>query len=148
MRRRTQSRECALKILYQAEITRREIKAAAGKFWNELDSGDKNVREFTERLTSGVEDNLGEIDSKISRYATNWQLKRMAVVDRNILRLGVFELLYTEDIPPKVTINEGVELAKRYGDLESSKFVNGILDKIHKSEIVSNLNNQRIKKQQ
>jgi N utilization substance protein B len=61
----------------------------------------------------------------------------MAVIDRNVLRIGVFELLFTDDIPPKVTINEAVELAKKYGDIESSKFVNGILDKIHKTEVPS-----------
>ncbi len=77
---------------------------------------------------------------KIVAYATNWQLKRMAVIDRNILRLGVFELFYAPDIPPKVAINEAVELAKKYGDLESSKFVNGILDKMHKTELGPNDN--------
>ena len=87
-------------------------------------------------MISGVEAHLEAIDAKISQYATNWQLKRMAVIDRNILRLGTYELLYADDIPPKVTINEAVELAKKYGDLESGKFVNGILDKIHKTEIV------------
>ena len=77
-----------------------------------------------------------DIDQKISDYATNWQIRRMAIIDRNIMRIGLYELKYTTDIPPKVAINEAVELAKKYGDLESSKFVNGILDKIHKKEIV------------
>ena len=77
-----------------------------------------------------------EIDHKISDYATNWQIKRMAIIDRNVMRIGLYELQHTTDIPPKVAINEAVELAKKYGDLESSKFVNGILDKIHKKEIV------------
>ena len=77
------------------------------------------------------------IDQKITHYATNWQMNRMAIIDRNVLRLGVYELLYTEDIPPKVSINEAVELAKKFGDIESSKFVNGILDKIHKTELSS-----------
>ena len=135
MRKRTQSRECALKILYQTELTRREIHVAAENFWNEFETIDENVRTFTDRLTSGIEKNLQDIDDKISQHATNWQLKRMAVIDRNVLRIGVFELLHTADIPPKVTINEAVELAKKYGDLESSKFVNGILDKIHKLDI-------------
>lgn len=134
MRKRTQSREYALKILYQAELTRREIHFAAENFWNEFESIDEHVRSFSDRLTSGVEENLQTIDDKISEHATNWQLKRMAVIDRNVLRIGVFELKYAPDIPPKVTINEAVELAKKYGDLESSKFVNGILDKIHKSD--------------
>jgi len=132
MRKRTQSREYALKILYQAELTRREIHLAAEKFWSEFESIDKHVRSFSDRLTTGVEENRQKIDDKISEHATNWQLKRMAVIDRNVLRIGVFELVYASDIPPKVTINEAVELAKKYGDLESSKFVNGILDKIHK----------------
>ena len=136
MRKRTQARESSLKILYQAEITRRDIKTASQGYWSEKDSIDKNVREFTDRLTSGVEKYLKEIDEKLSQYATNWQLKRMAVIDRNVLRIGTFELLYASDIPPKVTINEAVELAKKYGDSESSKFVNGILDKIHKSEVI------------
>ena len=135
MRKRRQSRESALKILYQAELTRREIHAASENFWNEFETIDQNVRGFTDRLTSGIEQNLKAIDDKISEHATNWQLKRMAVIDRNVLRIGVYELLHAEDIPPKVTINEAVELAKKYGDLESSKFVNGILDKIHKIDI-------------
>ena len=135
MRKRTQSRECALKILYQAELTRREIHLAAENFWGEFELIDENIQVFTNRLTSGIEENLEKIDHKISEHATNWQLKRMAVIDRNVLRIGVFELLHTADIPPKVTINEAVELAKKYGDLESSKFVNGILDKIHKLDV-------------
>jgi len=138
MRKRTQSREYALKILYQAELTRREIHVAAEKFWSECESIDEHVRSFSDRLMVGVEGNLQKIDDKISKHATNWQLKRMAVIDRNILRIGVFELVYASDIPPKVTINEAVELAKKYGDIESSKFVNGILDKIHKFDITPN----------
>ncbi len=134
MRKRTLAREYTLKILYQAEMTRRDIPAAARQFWKEQDPPDENVREFTQRLTDGVAANVETIDAQISLYAANWQLKRMAVIDRNILRLGVYELLHTTDIPPKVTINEAVELAKKYGDLESGKFVNGILDKIHKTD--------------
>ena len=136
MRKRTQSRECALKILYQADITRRSIDDAAKNYWIDAPSEDKIIQEFTTRLTVGIGSKLKEIDEKISLYAANWQIKRMAVIDRNVLRLGVFELLFAPDIPPKVTINEAVELAKKYGDLESSKFVNGILDKIHKTEVV------------
>ncbi len=156
MRRRTLARECALKILYQAEMLRRVISVAARQFWSECAEGalpagplrlprgkagseasrqEEDIRAFANRLIAGVEENLEAIDAKISQYATNWQLKRMAVIDRNILRLGTYELLYADDIPPKVTINEAVELAKKYGDLESGKFVNGILDKIHKTEI-------------
>ena len=137
MRKRTLAREYTLKILYQAEMTRRDIVAAARQFWKEQDPPDEVVREFTQRLADGVAANLATIDAQISHYAANWQIKRMAVIDRNILRLGVYELLHTSDIPPKVTINEAVELAKKYGDLESGKFVNGILDKIHKTEVLT-----------
>jgi len=136
MRKRTKSRECALKILYQAEITRRDINAAAENFWSELPNTEQIILEFSNKLTQGIESHLNSIDEKISQYAANWQLKRMAVIDRNVLRIGVFELLYLDDVPPKVSINEAVELVKKYGDLESSKFINGILDKIHKSEII------------
>ena len=136
MRKRTLAREAALKVLYQAEITRRDIQLASDNYWGELETIDQVVKEFSDRLIAGVKLHAQEIDDKISQYATNWQLKRMAVIDRNVLRIGVFELLYTADIPPKATINEAVELAKKYGDLESSKFVNGILDKIYKTEII------------
>ena len=140
MRKRTLAREQALKILYQAELTRREINLAAKYYWGEQEDIDEHVSAFTNRLTSGIHEHLNAIDEKISRHATNWQLKRMAVIDRNVLRIGVYELLYASDIPPKVTINEAVELAKKYGDMESSKFVNGILDKIHKTEITPKTN--------
>ena len=135
MRKRTLARETALKILYQAELTRRKIDLAAEYYWAEIDSVDKQVRAYVDRLTNGITENLKIIDEKISQHATNWQLKRMAVIDRNVMRIGAYELLFAADIPPKVTINEAVELAKKYGDLESSKFVNGILDRIHKTDI-------------
>ena len=135
MRKRTQARETALKILYQAEMTRRPIDKAIENFWAEEGEIDTEVQEFANYIAAGVIKNLAVIDEKIVEYATNWQIKRMAVIDRNILRMGLFELQYADNIPPKVAINEAVELAKRYGDLESSKFVNGILDKIHKKEI-------------
>lgn len=134
MRKRTKARECVLKILYQAEITRRKITVAAPFFWEDHPKKDDIIKDFAGALLDGIEKNIDVIDEKITQYATNWQIKRMAVIDRNILRLGVYEILFTSDIPPKVTINEAVELAKKYGDPESSKFVNGILDKIHKTE--------------
>ena len=74
------------------------------------------------------------IDDVIARYADNWEIHRMATVDRNILRLATYELLFVDEIPPKVSINEAVDLAKKFGDVESSRFVNGILDKIIKTE--------------
>lgn len=136
MRRRTLAREHALKVLYQVDITHRSLDLIWTDYWNMEDTKDPEVTGYAETLVGGVLKDLGAIDEKISQYATNWQLKRMAVIDRNIMRIGLFELKYAAGIPPKVAINEAVELAKKYGDLESSKFVNGILDKIHKKEIV------------
>lgn len=135
MRKRSKGREESLKILYQAEVTKRTITSANENYWISKEKFDQTVHNFSDRIVLGVETNITLIDEKISKYATNWQLKRMAIIDRNILRMGVYELLYADDIPPKVSINEAVELAKKYGDVESSKFVNGILDKIHKTEM-------------
>ena len=134
MRKRSLAREHALKILYQADITRRDIKTASEIYWEETEDKDLVIQEFSGRLIEGISVNGKKIDEMITTYATNWQLKRMAVIDRNILRMGVYELVFAPDIPPKATINEAVELAKKYGDLDSSKFVNGILDKLHKTE--------------
>ncbi len=136
MRRRTLAREHALKILYQTDMTRHPLEESIVDYWKNEPSKDQEVMLYAKLIAEGVRQNLKAIDEKISEYATNWQLSRMAVIDRNILRMGLFELKYTSDIPPKVAINEAVELAKKFGDLESSKFVNGILDKIHKKEIV------------
>ena len=130
MRKRSLAREAALKIFYQAEITRRSIQLSAELFWSEKEETDEVIKSFCDFLTQGVEQNFSAIDEKLAKHATNWQLKRMAVIDRNILRMGVFELLFAPDIPPKVTINEAIELAKRYGDVDSSKFVNGVLDQV------------------
>jgi N utilization substance protein B len=134
MRKRTRARECALQILYQIDITHYNHPYALNDYIsNSKIAGD--VRSYCERLVEGVIKDINDIDEVITRYATNWQLKRMAVVDRNILRLATFELLYLEDIPFKVTINEAVELAKKFGDEDSGKFINGVLDKISKEEL-------------
>ncbi len=136
MRRRSLSREHALKILYQFDIIKRPLDGVIESYWSAEDSKDLEVITYANLIAKGIGSNIDAIDNKISEYATNWQLKRMAVIDRNVMRIGLYELKYTKDVPPKVAINEAVELAKKYGDLESSKFVNGILDKIHKKEIV------------
>ncbi len=132
MRKRTRAREFSLQILYQMDITGDDYQDALNNFWQaHVDEMiEAEVKGFTSELVKGVAENLEVIDVKISQYATNWQLKRMAVVDRNILRLGSFELIFRPDIPPKVSINEAVELAKKYSDPDASKFVNGVLDKI------------------
>jgi len=135
MRKRTRAREAALQILYQVDITKSDAKACFEDFWNSREeSVDGPVKDFAEELVFGVFDNRDEIDKSISEAAENWQLNRMAVVDRNILRITTYELMFRQDIPPKVSINEAIEIAKKYGDPDSSKFVNGILDKINKTK--------------
>lgn len=132
MRKRTLAREFALQILYQTDITHNNCEVSENTFWqaHSEEAIEEDTKRFASELVEGVTRNIETIDSRIAQYATNWQLKRIAVVDRNILRLGCFELLFREDIPFKVAINEAVELAKKYSSLEASKFVNGILDKI------------------
>jgi transcription antitermination factor NusB len=131
MRKRTKSRECAIQMLYQIDLRRAPCEDVLQDFWVSQEAGEE-VRQFAEELVRGTASHLAQIDPLISAHADNWEMKRMAVIDRNILRLGVYELLYVEDMPPKVCINEAVELAKRFGDTESGKFINGILDAIHK----------------
>jgi transcription antitermination factor NusB len=132
MRKRTQAREFALQVLYQLDITRDTPQDALDNFWSAQSDEDIDgeTRDFACALVVGVAGHLDEIDQKISKYAENWQLERMAVVDRNIMRMGCFELIFCADIPPKVSINEAVELAKKFSGVEAGKFVNAILDKV------------------
>jgi N utilization substance protein B len=132
MRKRTKAREYVLQMLYQVDITQGNWQEILENFWisNESEGNCGELKGFSSELLGGVIEHLEQIDKKISKYAANWQLERMAFVDRNIMRLGCFELLFRADIPPKVAINEAVELAKKYSGLESGKFVNAILDQI------------------
>ncbi|MDD5128236.1 MAG: transcription antitermination factor NusB [Candidatus Omnitrophica bacterium] len=132
MRKRTKAREYVLQMLYQVDITRGDWQDVLKSFWESGEQADisAELKDFSAELLGGVIQHIEEIDKKISKYAANWQLERMAFVDRNIMRLGCFELIFREDIPPKVTINEAVELAKKYSGSESGKFVNAILDQI------------------
>lgn len=134
MRKRTKARECALKILYAIDITKEDPKQCIDTFWKNHEETEAQVKSFTNGLVLGVCGNRELIDKLISQYTTNWQLNRVAVTDRNILRFATYELLFMEEIPPKVSINEAIDIAKKYGDQDSGKFVNGILDKINKTE--------------
>lgn len=125
---RRQARESALQMLYQFELSGGDPEALLGSEVMEGLSSD--VRDFAVDLVRGVRENLAEIDGLIQSHSTNWKLARMAAVDKNILRVAVFELKNRPDIPTKVTINEAVEIAKKFGSTESGAFVNGILDNI------------------
>ncbi len=135
MRKRTKAREMILRLLYQADITSADPKDILEGFLVDYPdiNEDPSLRAFASELVTLFSERREEVDAVLASSATNWQLDRMAAVDRNILRLAAIELLFRQDVPPKVAINEAVELAKRYGDLESGKFVNGILDNIHKT---------------
>lgn len=135
IRKRTQARECALQILYQHEVNPEPLPELLKQFWKQQDeSFSQEIMDFAEKLVQGTLQYQAEIDRIITQYADNWELSRMAIIDRNIMRFAAYELLYLADIPPKVTINEAVNLAKKFSQGESGKFVNGILDKINHTE--------------
>ena len=134
MRRRRKSREFALQVLYQLNITKQEAITALARFQEHF-SPNEEADEFLKRLVLGVLEHCQEFDRLIEQYSENWRLDRINMVDRNILRMALFELLYCEEIPPKVTINEAIDLGKRYGSEDSGSFINGILDRIQ-NEVV------------
>jgi N utilization substance protein B len=130
MTRRSRGREVALQVLYQIEQNPEVPPEEVRSFIKRRLLDDPKLCEFTEVLISGVKEHQAQIDSIISSVAENWRLDRMAAIDRNILRLGAFEMLFSPDVPAKVAINEALELAKRYSTAQSSRFVNGILDRL------------------
>ncbi|NIO05092.1 MAG: transcription antitermination factor NusB [Proteobacteria bacterium] len=126
---RRRAREFALQVLYQIDVTHREVDKALKLFWDNFVS-DEEARDFCERLVRGVVEHRDEINRLIESQAEHWKMSRMTRIDRNILRLAVYEFLYCEDIPPKVTMNEAVDIGKKFGTEESGAFINGILDGI------------------
>jgi transcription antitermination factor NusB len=130
--KRRRSRELALQLLYQLDVHGGDdVALELEEFWarNAVDS---DVRTFVESLVVGTKKHQATIDELISRFTEHWSLDRMAVVDRNILRQSVFELLWSADVPPRVAINEALEVAKKFSTQESSRFINGVLDRIHR----------------
>ncbi len=130
--KRRKGREYAFQFLFQCDFTgKKPDKKDFAEFWTDR-NGDADGREFTEDIVYGTIHHRSEIDAAIQKAAEHWILQRMAAVDRNILRLATYELLYRTDIPSAVTINEAIEIAKRYSSIESAAFINGILDTIAK----------------
>ena len=127
------ARELAFQILFQVDIGRNPWQEILTRVIAENELPEKS-RVFLEELVSGTIANLSAVDAQIKKYAQDWKLERMANTDRNILRLAVFELKFQQDIPVGATVNEAVELSKRYGDEESGKFVNGILGALVKDD--------------
>lgn len=128
MSRRSKARELALQMLYQQDLNS-DVTADAVREQIQDWTRDEILARFAWKLYAGVMECRPALDAKIEATATNWSLKRMAPTDRNVLRLGAFELLYT-DTPPRVVLDEALELAKRYGSAQSSQFVNGVLDRL------------------
>ena len=129
MGKRREGREAAVQFLVFCDLNQGSDAKSAAEFW-ELRPATKGIRDFALPLVEGVLRHRPEVDERISRYAENYELGRLAVVDRNILRLAIYEMLFRHDIPPVVSINEAIEIAKRFGTEESSRFVNGILDRV------------------
>lgn len=128
---RRKARELALQMLYQHDLSGNSPDAIVDTF-EDLQKSKPNTREFATRIFRGTVDHLGQIDEMITAQADNWRLTRMAVVDRNIIRMSVYEFMHENDTPKLVIIDEAIEIAKKFGTQKSSQFINGILDGILK----------------
>ena len=128
--RRTKARERAVQALYQIDVAATDLDEALSRFWKSFEPVEREVRDLAEALVRGVAEHRREVDDRIEAISTHWRLDRMARVDRNVLRLAVFELRWRDDVPVKVAINEAIELGKKYGSESSAAFVNGVLDRI------------------
>lgn len=133
--KRRRAREYALQLLFQLNLTGDELSEELLRdFWEGNDE-ETDVKDFTYSIVQGTREHIEVIDKIIDNAAEHWSMDRMAVVDRNILRAAAYELFYRPDIPPSVSINEAIEIAKKYSTEESASFINGILDKIQKSKV-------------
>lgn len=130
--RRRKAREYALQMLFQIDFTGKKINGKnLEEFWSDKEEG-ADVKEFAEELVRGTINKLDEIDSMIEKVTKNWLLERMSAVDRNILRFAAYEILYRKDIPSAVTINEAIEIAKKFSTADAAPFINGVLDRLAK----------------
>ena len=129
---RRDGREAAIQFLYQCDVHKpANVEEALAAFWKQNEES-QNVRDFANDLLRGALGKQPEVDAKIRTLADNWDFERLAVVDRNILRLAVYEMLFRPEIPPVVSINEAIEIAKKFSTAESGKFVNDLLDRVKK----------------
>ena len=129
VKKRTRARELALQFLYQVDLLGASVLPDLRAFLREMETDAESVQ-YAQRIVEGVHAQRAEVDRVIAEVAQNWKIHRMAVIDRNILRIGAWELLFVPDVPPKVSINEGIELGKRFSTANTGAFVNGILDKV------------------
>ena len=127
---RRRARECALQMLFAYDITRPEVNELTETFWGEMAEAGDDVKEFANELAVGTIAHLEAIDERIVQRTEHWRISRMAVVDRNLLRLAVYEFLHQPTTPKTVAINEALEIARRFSTHEATQFINGILDAI------------------
>lgn len=128
---RRKARICALQMLFQYDVARPSVEELTSGYWEAFGDDMGNVpHEFSDKLALGAISHLDEIDALIKRRAENWRIQRMAVVDRNLLRLAIYEFLFESDTPKTVVINEALEIARRFSTFEATQFINGILDAI------------------
>lgn len=128
---RRRAREWAVQLLFQLDFNPAEtLDPVFAAFWQEAQPESREAMDFTERLVRGTTENRADIDATLARYAQNWDVVRMGAVERAALRMAIYEMLHCTDIPPVVSINEAVDVAKYFSTTESGKFVNGILDRI------------------
>lgn len=130
MGKRRKARECALQILFQLEFTGDELPLVLKDYWSRQ-AVPAETREYCEWLVRGICEHQAEVDRTIQQASKNWRLERMATVDRNILRLAVFEMLFEKNLAPSIIMDEAIEIAKKYSGQEAANFVNGILDGVH-----------------
>ena len=131
MGQRSKARVCAMQMLYQRESSNESPERVIEDFWT-MRNGTKPIRAMAERLFLGTERERAGIDADITSVMTNWELGRLAAIERNVLRLGAYELKCEDETPAAVIIDEAIEISKRYGEAESSSFVNGILDALRR----------------
>jgi N utilization substance protein B len=129
MGRRRKARELSIQLLYQCDIGKTEPEESMALFWEHF-RVEMEVREFCHQLVIGTFDRLAVVDELLGEASEHWSLGRMSVVDRNILRLATYELLDRSDIPPSVSINEAIEIAKKYSTPDAAIFINGVLDRV------------------
>ena len=127
---RRRARECALQMLFSYDVARPSVAELLDLYWGELAEAAAEVREFANELVAGTVEHLNEIDERIRVRTEHWRIQRMAIVDRNLLRMAVFEFLFQPSTPKTVAINEALEIARRFSTSEATQFVNGILDAI------------------
>ena len=131
MGNRRLSRELVIQFLYLTEMNEGEIENQLKSFW-EGNSCQEDVQSFTEEILNNLFDHKKEIDTLLEKYSDNWTLSRMTVIDRNLLRMAASELMFSKTVPPKVVIDEALEIAKKFGSEDSPNFINGVLDRILK----------------